>query len=173
MLKENYLDLGREISCIISVRRNSNYYRIWIHLNGHLYYRERLIRCGRRKEGNKFLYMFEDQHQMAEENNTLYRKLDDERSLIKNWKIRWYVLDEFSSYQILICLRKRCLSSIRNENESKNYSMHINQPYLPIDCTSSVFADSILTPLFKETPIRFWPPKKESLPSPSILRGGR
>lgn len=70
---------GREISYIIPARRNSNYYMIRIHLNGHLYYRERLIRCGRRKEGNKFLYMFEDQHLMAEENNTLYRKLDDEK----------------------------------------------------------------------------------------------
>lgn len=70
---------GREISYIIPARRNSNYYKIRIHLNGHLYYRERLIRCGRRKEGNKFLYMFEDQHLMAEENNTLYRKLDDEK----------------------------------------------------------------------------------------------
>ena len=70
---------SREISYIIPARRNSNYYKIRIHLNGHLYYRERLIRCGRRKEGNKFLYMFEDQHLMAEENNTLYRKLDDEK----------------------------------------------------------------------------------------------
>ena len=68
---------GREISYVIPARRNSNYYKIRIHLNEHLYYRERLIRCGRRKEGNKFLYMFEDQHLMVEENSTLYRKLDD------------------------------------------------------------------------------------------------
>jgi len=67
---------GQEISYIIPARRNSNYYKTRIHLNEHLYYRERLIRCGRRKDGNKFLYMFEDQNLMAEENDTLYRKLD-------------------------------------------------------------------------------------------------
>lgn len=77
---------GREISYIIPARRNSNYYKIRIHLNEHLYYRERLIRCGRRKEGNKFLYMFEDQHLMAEENNTIYRKLDDEKITNKELK---------------------------------------------------------------------------------------
>jgi transposase len=70
---------GQEISYIIPARRNSNYYKTRIHLNEHLYYRERLIRCGRRKAGNKFLYIFEDQNLMAEENDTLYRKLDAEK----------------------------------------------------------------------------------------------
>lgn len=70
---------GQEISYIIPARRNSNYYKTRIHLNEHLYYRERLIRCGRRKVGNKFLYIFEDQNLMAEENDTLYRKLDAEK----------------------------------------------------------------------------------------------
>jgi transposase len=73
-----FLD-GKNISYIIPTRRNSNYYKTRIHLNGHLYYRERLIRCGRRKDGNKFLYMFEDQRLMAEENSTLYQKLDEEK----------------------------------------------------------------------------------------------
>jgi transposase len=73
-----FLD-GKNISYIIPTRRNSNYYKTRIHLNGHLYYRERLIRCGRRKHGNKFLYMFEDQRLMAEENSTLYQKLDEEK----------------------------------------------------------------------------------------------
>jgi len=73
-----FLD-GKNISYIIPTRRNSNYYKTRIHLNGHLYYREQLIRCGRRKHGNKFLYMFEDQRLMAEENSTLYQKLDEEK----------------------------------------------------------------------------------------------
>ena len=71
----NFLS-GQEISYIIPARRNSNYYRTRIHLNEHLYYRDRLIRCGRRKYENKVLYLFEDQELMAEENDTLYRKLD-------------------------------------------------------------------------------------------------
>jgi hypothetical protein len=72
----NFLD-GRDVSYVIPARRNSSYYKTRIHLNEHLYYRERLIRCGRREEDNKFLYMFEDQHLMAEENSTLYRMLDE------------------------------------------------------------------------------------------------
>jgi len=68
---------SQEISYVIPARRNSNYYKTRIHLKGHLYYRERLIRCGRRKDGNKFLYLFEDQNLMVEENDVLYRKLDD------------------------------------------------------------------------------------------------
>jgi transposase len=81
----NFLD-GREVSYVIPARRNSSYYKTRVHLNEHLYYRERLIRCGRRKEGNKFLYVFEDQHLMAEENNTLYRMLDDEKITIQELK---------------------------------------------------------------------------------------
>jgi hypothetical protein len=65
------------ISYVIPTRRNSNYYKTRIHLNEHLYYRERLIRCGRRKDGDKILYLFEDQNLMIEENDVLYRKLDD------------------------------------------------------------------------------------------------
>jgi Transposase DDE domain len=68
---------SQRISYIIPARRNSNYYKTRIHLNEHFYYRERLIRCGRRKDGDKFLYLFEDQNLMVEENDVLYRKLDD------------------------------------------------------------------------------------------------
>lgn len=74
----NFLN-SRNVSYIIPARRNSSYYKTRIHLNEHLYYRERLIRCGRRDEDNKFLYMFEDQHLMAEENSTLYRMLDEKK----------------------------------------------------------------------------------------------
>lgn len=77
---------GQDISYMIPARRNSNYYNSRIHLNGHLFYRERLVRCGRRKDGNKFLYMFEDQRMMVEENDTLYRKLDDQK--IKKEELR-------------------------------------------------------------------------------------
>jgi transposase len=67
---------SQDISYVIPARRNSSYYKTRIHLKGHLYYRERLIRCGRRKDGDKFLYLFEDQNLMVEENDVLYRKLD-------------------------------------------------------------------------------------------------
>ena len=68
---------GKHISYVLPTRRNSHFYDTRIHLNGHLYYHNRLIRCGKRKCDNFFLYLFEDQDLMLEERKTLYRKLDD------------------------------------------------------------------------------------------------
>jgi len=64
------------ISYIIPARRNSHYYDIRIHLNGHFRYHKRLIRCGSRICGDKYLYLFEDQELLLEERNTIYDKLD-------------------------------------------------------------------------------------------------
>ena len=71
-----FLD-GLKISYLIPARRNSHYYDTRIHLNGHFRYHGRLIRCGSRKCGDKYLYLFEDQVLLLEERNTLYNKLDD------------------------------------------------------------------------------------------------
>jgi transposase len=49
-----FLD-GRKISYLIPARRNSHYYDTRIHLNGHFRYHDRLIKCGSRKIGNKYL----------------------------------------------------------------------------------------------------------------------
>jgi transposase len=38
-----------------------------------------LIKCGKRKNENSFLYLFEDQQLKLEENTTLYRKLDEDK----------------------------------------------------------------------------------------------
>jgi hypothetical protein len=70
-----FLD-GRKISYLIPARRNSHYYDTRIHLNGHFRYHDRLIKCGSRKIGNKYLYLFEDQVLLFEEQNTLYNDLD-------------------------------------------------------------------------------------------------
>jgi transposase len=67
----------RKIFYVLPVRRNSLYYDKRIHLNGHFYYHDRLIRCGKRHDGN--LYLFEDQDLMLEERKTLYRKLDEKK----------------------------------------------------------------------------------------------
>jgi hypothetical protein len=66
----------RKISYLIPARRNSNYYDTRIHLNSHFRYHARLIKCGSRMVGNKYLYLFEDQVLLFEEQNTLYEKLD-------------------------------------------------------------------------------------------------
>jgi transposase len=72
-----FLD-GRKISYLIPARRNSHYYNTRIHLNGHFRYHDRLIKCGSRKVGDKYLYLFEDQVLLFEEQNTLYERLDRE-----------------------------------------------------------------------------------------------
>jgi len=72
----NFLS-GKHISYVLPTRRNSHFYDTRIHLNGHLYYHDRLIRYGKRACDNFFLYLFEDQDLMLEERKTLYRRLDD------------------------------------------------------------------------------------------------
>jgi transposase len=69
--------LGKKMNFILPTRRNSSLYETRIHLNDHLFYKKRLIRCGKRKADDVFLYLFEDQHLILEENTTLYRKLDE------------------------------------------------------------------------------------------------
>lgn len=69
----------RKISYLIPARRNSHYYDTRIHLNDHFRYHGRLIKCGSRRVGNKYLYLFEDQVLLFEEQNTLYEKLDAEK----------------------------------------------------------------------------------------------
>ncbi len=69
----------RKISYLIPARRNSHYYDTRIHLNDHFRYHGRLIKCGSRMVGNKYLFLFEDQFLFFEEQNTLYEKLDAEK----------------------------------------------------------------------------------------------
>jgi transposase len=69
----------RKIAYLIPARRNSHYYDTRIHLNSHFRYHGRLIKCGSRMVGNKYLYLFEDQVLLFEEQNTLYEKLDAEK----------------------------------------------------------------------------------------------
>ena len=73
-----FLD-GKNISYILPTKRNSHFYNMRIHLSRHFYYHDRLIRCGKRKCDNIFLYLFEDQELMLEERKTLYKKLDENR----------------------------------------------------------------------------------------------
>ena len=68
---------GKHTSYVLPTRRNSHFYDTRIHLNRHLYYHDRLIRYGKRKSDNFYLYLFEDQDLMLEERKTLYRRLDD------------------------------------------------------------------------------------------------
>lgn len=69
--------LEEKMNFILPAKRNSRLYETRIHLNDHLFYKKRLIRCGKRNYEGIFLYLFEDQHLMLEENTTLYEKLDE------------------------------------------------------------------------------------------------
>lgn len=69
--------LEQEISFILPARRNSELYDIRIHLTGHFFYRERLIRFGKRRVEGYFLYLFEDAVLRMEEEKTLYKRLDE------------------------------------------------------------------------------------------------
>ena len=69
--------LGHEISFLLPARRNSELYDTRIHLTGHFFYRERLIRVGKRRVEGYFLYLFEDAVLRMEEEKTLYKRLDE------------------------------------------------------------------------------------------------
>lgn len=69
--------LEKKMSFILPTRRNSSLYENEIELNNHLFYHKKLIKCGKSKLNNLFLYLYEDQQLMLEENITLYQKLDD------------------------------------------------------------------------------------------------
>jgi transposase len=71
-------ELSKEkINYVLPIRRNSTYYDTRIHLNKHFVYHKRLIKCGRRKLDDRYLYLFLDKDLELEETKTLYRKLDD------------------------------------------------------------------------------------------------
>jgi len=68
---------GKENSYVLPAKRNSRFYDMRIHLNGYFSYHGRLIRCGKRKCNDFYLYLFEDHDLRLEEQKTLYRKLDE------------------------------------------------------------------------------------------------
>jgi len=74
---------GKKISYVLPARRNSRYYDTRIHLTEYFSYHSRLIKCGKRKYNDFYLYLFEDQDLRLEEQKTLYRKLE-ERKIDKN-----------------------------------------------------------------------------------------
>jgi hypothetical protein len=71
-------ELSKEkIDYILPTRRNSTYYDTRIHLNKHFVYHKRLIKCGKRKLNDRFLYLYLDKDLELDETKTLYKKLDE------------------------------------------------------------------------------------------------
>ena len=79
---------GKKISYVLWAKRNSRYYDTRIHLNGYFSYHGRLIRCGKRRYNDFYLYLFEDQDLRLEEQKTLYRKLDEHEIEKEKFNIR-------------------------------------------------------------------------------------
>jgi len=71
--------LDKKISFVIPARRNSRLYEVEIDLNEHFFYRDRLIKAGKARDKNCYLYLFEDVTLRAEEEVNLYRMLDEGR----------------------------------------------------------------------------------------------
>jgi hypothetical protein len=70
---------GKKVFYILPTRRNSTLYDVRIHLNKHLFYHDRLIKCGKRKHNDYFLYLFEDTQLRVEEEKNLYKMFDEKK----------------------------------------------------------------------------------------------
>lgn len=70
---------GKKVFFVLPTRRNSSLYDVRVHVNQHLFYHERLIKCGKRKHEGCFLYVFEDAQLKLEEEKHLYTMLDEQR----------------------------------------------------------------------------------------------
>jgi len=71
----NFL-IEKHLSFIIPARRNSILYDYLIKLNKHFFYRDRLIKCGKMKINDFYIYLFEDASMKVEEEITLYKIFD-------------------------------------------------------------------------------------------------
>jgi transposase len=79
---------GKKVFFVLPTRRNSSLYDVRIHMNQHLFYHERLIKCGKRKHEGCFLYVFEDVQLKLEEEKHLYAMLDEQRIDKEKLKVR-------------------------------------------------------------------------------------
>jgi transposase len=71
--------LEKKMNFILPARRNSQLYDTGIDLNNHFFYHKRLIKFGKVKFGEIFLYLYEDQQLMLEENISLYKRRDENK----------------------------------------------------------------------------------------------
>jgi transposase len=80
--------IGKHLSFVVPVKRNSTLYEYLVKLNKHFFYRDRLIKCGKRKVDDYYIYLFEDASLKSEEEKTLYKRFDenkiDEIELMEN-----------------------------------------------------------------------------------------
>jgi transposase len=96
----NYLE-EKHVIFVLPTKRNSHYYDTRIHLNEEFIYHDRLIKCGKRKLGNRFLYLYEDLDLRLEEQKTIFRKReegkisDEEYSLKQNRAGKFLIISNY------------------------------------------------------------------------------
>ncbi len=71
--------IGKHLSFVIPAKRSSTLYEYLVNLNKHFFYRERLIKCGKRKADDYYIYLFEDASLKSEEEKTLYKLFDENK----------------------------------------------------------------------------------------------
>ena len=69
--------IDRKCSFIVPLRRNSNHYKLRIHLNNRFMFHKRLIRGGKRAIENEILYLFEDEDLRLEERKTIFARVEN------------------------------------------------------------------------------------------------
>ena len=71
--------LQKKASFVLPVNRDSDLFDLDIPLTRHFFHDKHLIKCGKRRHRNLFLYLFQDVQLKMEEEMTLYRMLDENR----------------------------------------------------------------------------------------------
>lgn len=74
----------RRVSFVLPVNRDSDLYDMDIPLTRHFFHDKHLIKCGKRRHKNMWLYLYQDAQLKMEEETTLYQMLDENRLGEKN-----------------------------------------------------------------------------------------
>jgi len=135
-----YLE-GKKISYVLPTRRNSELYNVRIHLNKHFFYRERLIKCGKRKHLGRFLYLYEDTQLKLEEEKTLYKKLNENRiiktdlneELVRSGKILIVSSLDIDTLDLYLLNKKR--DSIEKLFDTYKTTLNADRTYLQDDAS--------------------------------------
>ncbi len=83
--------LQRKASFVLPVNRDSDFYDMDIPLTRHFFHDKHLIKCGKRRHKNMWLYLYQDAQLKMEEEMTLYRMLDENRLAKQNVMARSHI----------------------------------------------------------------------------------
>ncbi|MCX6664073.1 MAG: transposase [Euryarchaeota archaeon] len=132
---------GKKVFYILPTRRNSKLYDVRIHLNKHLFYHDRLIKCGKRKHNNYFLYLFEDTQLRLEEEKNLYKMFDEKKidggSLKENMTVSGDILIvsnmDVDASEIFMLYKKR--DGVENLFDVYKTTLNADRTYLRDDAS--------------------------------------